>query len=168
MILRNKAIIIVLLGILILLPACFSYSFRGSLPSDLKTIAIPLFEDRSRWAGLQEKLYQGVIDGFISDNTLTIIEDESAADLVMTGVIQRIQTRRTGLSNDATVEEEQIVVTVKIECINQITNKPHWSANVSDFGAVSGNAGLAEREGAVDEAVEKLIEEIINRTLTVW
>lgn len=144
------------------------YSFKGALPSDLKTIAIPLFEDRSRWVGLQEKMTQGVIEAFIEDNNLQVIEDESQADLLLTGTILPVQTRRTAITSDETVEEEQMVVTVKLDCTNQRTDKPLWGGNVSDFGTISGSASLDERDTAVDFATEKIITEIINRTIGAW
>ena len=144
------------------------YSFKGALPSDLKTIAIPLLEDRSRWVGLQEKMTQGVIEAFVEDNNLQVIDNEEEADLLMTGTILPVQTRRTAISEDENVEEEQMVVTVKIECTNQHTDKPLWSGNVSDFGTISGSASLDERDLAVDFATEKIITEIINRTIGAW
>lgn len=147
---------------------CIKYSFKGALPSDIKTIAIPLFEDRSRWVGLQEEMTQAVIDGFIEDNSLQVLEEESEADLVLRGTINSVQTRRTSVSGEEQVEEEQMVVSVKVECLNTHLNKPLWSSTVSDFGVLSGDASLEERELAVQEAVEKIVAEIINRTVAAW
>ncbi len=111
---------------------------------------------------------QGVIEAFIEDNNLQVIEDENQADLLMTGTILPVQTRRTAITSDETVEEEQMVVTVKLDCINQITNKPLWFGNISDFGTISGSASLDERDLAVDFATGKIITEIINRTIGAW
>ena len=61
---------------LVLFAGCVKYSFKGALPSYLQTIAIPLFEDRSRWVGLQEELTLGVVDAFVRDNTLEVVENE--------------------------------------------------------------------------------------------
>ena len=147
---------------------CLKYSFKGALPSYLKTIVIPLFEDRSRWVGLQEQLTLEVVDAFVRDNTLKVVEDEADADLVLEGVILPVQTRKTAVTPEEVVEQEQLVVSVKIECLNKHTNKPLWSATVSDFGVVSGSATLEERDLAIDEAVEKVVADILNRTIAAW
>jgi hypothetical protein len=144
------------------------YSFKGALPSYLQTIAIPLFEDRSRWVGLQEELTLGVVDAFVRDNTLEVVENEEDADLILYATILPVQTRRTSITPEEVVEEEQMVVSVQIECTNTHTNKELWSGTVSDFGVVSGSATLEERDQAVNEAVEKVITEIVNRTIAAW
>ena len=61
-----------------------------------------------------------------------------------------------------------MVVSVKVECLNTHLDKPLWSSTVSDFGVLSGDASLEERELAVQEAVEKIVAEIINRTVAAW
>lgn len=163
---KTTLIFVFILGFLC--PGCLKYSFKGALPSYLKTIMIPLFEDRSRWVGLQEKLTLEVVDAFVRDNTLKVVEDEADADLVLEGTILPVQTRRTSITPEEVVEQEQLVVSVKIECMNKHTNKPLWSATVSDFGVVSGSASLEERDLAIDEAVEKVVADILNRTIAAW
>jgi hypothetical protein len=87
---------------------CVKYSFKGALPSYLKTISIPLFEDKTSWAGLREDFTTQVIDAFINDNTLNVIEDEKSADLVLRGTITRIQEKYVAISQEENIEEKQI------------------------------------------------------------
>lgn len=157
-------------GIILLLSLtqCVKYSFKGALPSNLKTIAIPLFEDRSNWVGLQEKMTEDVINAFVRDNTLQVIEDEDNSDLLLKVTILPLQTRRTSIAGDETVEEEQLVVSVRVECINQQREKPLWSGTVTDFGVISGTATLDEQDAAIATATEKIVAEIINRTIAAW
>jgi hypothetical protein len=72
---KFRLAVIAIIIFLFLLSGCLKYSFKGALPSYLKTIAIPLFEDRSRWLGLQEELTLGVVDAFVQDNTYSIRND---------------------------------------------------------------------------------------------
>lgn len=168
MVLPKRLVMCFLASVFFLLNGCTSYSFKGALPSYLKTIAIPLFEDRSNWVGLQEDLSQKVVDAFIQDNGLKIIEDEKQADLRLEGSILPVQTRRTSVNPEEFVDEEQLVVSVRINCINLHTDKPLWAGVVSDFGVVSGSASLEERDAAVNEAVDKVVAEIVNRTIAAW
>lgn len=159
---------ILIVALLLLLSGCVRYSFKGALPSYLQTIAIPVFEDRSRWAGLQEKMTQDVINAFIEDNSLRLIERQEDADLLLLGEIQSVRTRKTAITPNAVVEEEQLVVTVKVDCIDQQAEKSLWTSSISDFGVVSGSASLEEQDLAIAEAVEKIVEEILNRTVAAW
>ncbi len=167
---RKLLNIVAMSGVLFLLltVSCVKYSFKGALPSYIKTIAIPLFEDRSNWVGLQERMTEQVINAFVEDNTLRVMEDEESSDLLLTGTIMPLQNRRNSIAGDETVEEEQLVVSVKIECVNQQTGKPLWSSTVSDFGVISGTATLDEQDAAIEVATEKIVIDIVNRTIAAW
>ncbi len=165
---RNKTSQLVVVLLLLFCLSCVKYSFKGALPSYLETIAIPLFEDRSSWVGLQEKLTNQVVDVFVQDNTLQVVEDGEEVDLFLKGTILNVQSRRTAINPQQQVEEEQLVVSVQVECMNRHTEKPLWSGTVSDFGVVSGGGSLQERDAAVDEAVDKIVQEILNRTIAAW
>lgn len=160
--------ILATLFLLTALSGCVKYSFRGSLPSTIETIAIPLFQDRSKEIGLLDKVYQGVVDAFVSDNTLRVIDDPEQADLVLTGTVQGVREQRAALNQDITVEEYQLFISLNMECMRTDIEKPLWSGSVSDFGTLPGVGDLSAREIAVDEAVEKIVQEIINRTVAAW
>ena len=72
--------------------SCGYYSFTGSIPSDIKTVAVPLFDDNTSFPGVREDLTNNVIDAFINDNTLQVVP-ESKADLVITGTILSIREK---------------------------------------------------------------------------
>jgi hypothetical protein len=159
---------IVTLFVLLLSLNCVKYSFKGALPAYLKTISIPLFEDRTSWAGLREEMTTKVIDAFISDNSLRVIEDEKAADLVLEGTISRIQEKYVAITPGEQVEQKQIWVFVSVKCTNQEMEKELWSGNLSDFSEVSGAGTLDELNAAVSLAVDKIVEDIVNKTIAAW
>jgi S-methylmethionine-dependent homocysteine/selenocysteine methylase len=147
---------------------CVKYSFKGALPSYLKTISIPLFEDNTSWAGLREDLTTQVIDAFINDNTLQVVEDEGAADLLLEGTITRIQEKYVAISQEENIEEKQIWVYVSVKCINQKMDKELWSGSVSDYDVVTGAGTLEELNRAISDATKKIVEDIINKTIAAW
>ncbi len=166
----SKTLQITCIICLLALTGCVKYSFRGALPSSIKTIAIPFFEDRARvkWVGLQEKISEQVSTAFLEDNTLSVITDEESSDLLLTGTIVDVRTQAVSISQDEDVEQEQVVVVLKIECLNQSLGKPLWTGQIRDFAEVDGSAGTAEIEQAIDIAVEKLVSEIVDRTIAAW
>ena len=80
---KKKLILIAALNLLFVgliainFTSCCAYSFTGaSVPPHLKTIAIPIADDRSGSGepGLRESLTQKLIKQFIDDNTLQVSE----------------------------------------------------------------------------------------------
>src|SRR5512139_985921 len=88
-ILRNS-LFVMLFGISAIINfGCGTYSFTGaSVPEHLKTVSIPIAEDRSPAAipGLRELLTDNLIRKFISDNSLQVTE-RSTADATLESVI---------------------------------------------------------------------------------
>ena len=75
------------------------YSFTGSIPSHINTVAIPLFDDNTSFPGVREDLTNKVIDRFIAENVLQVVP-ESNADLLITGTILSIQERAAIIEYD--------------------------------------------------------------------
>ncbi|UCF64885.1 MAG: hypothetical protein JSW33_03365, partial [bacterium] len=73
------------LVVLLMLFSCVKYSFRGALPSYLETLYIEDFQDKTNYPGAWESFMQQVTNSFIADNSLKVIEDEKAADLILRG-----------------------------------------------------------------------------------
>ncbi|NOX36995.1 MAG: LptE family protein [Calditrichaeota bacterium] len=144
------------------------YSFKGALPSYLKTIAIPLFEDRTYWAGLREEFTEKVIDAFIEDNTLQVVEDEDVADLVLYGTIVRLEERKSAITAGEVVRETQIWLTVQVKCINKHTEKPLWQETIQQFGTIEGAGTLEEKNTVIQEITEIIVRDIVDKTISAW
>jgi len=168
MIWDKKNIILIIPLTFLLLTHCVKYSFKGALPSYLKTISIPLFEDHTAWAGLKEEVTTKVIDAFIRDNTLSVIEDEESADLLLEGTISRIQEKYVAITPEENVEEKQIWVYINAKCTNTKTEDDLWSGTVSDFGVVAGAGTLDDLNTAITDAVDNIVEDIVNKTIAAW
>ena len=81
---------------------------------------------------------------------------------------QKEREQRTAVNQQITVEEYRLQVTLNMECIRTDLDKPLWKGAVSDYGSLPGTGDLAAREAALDEAVEKIVQEIITRTVAAW
>ena len=150
----------------IILAGC-SYSFKGSLPSHIQKVAVPLFDDNTAYPGIREDLTNGVIDEFIADNTLKVVS-ESEADLIISGVVSSIRQRASMLTGGETVEEYQVYVSVKVKCEDVKNNKVLWEKTISQYGSMSSAATQDERDIAIGIAIEKITNDILNNTLGFW
>ena len=153
---------------LLILSSCGYYSFKGALPSHIKTVAVPLFENNTEYPNVREDLTNMIVDEFISDNSLSIT-DESNADLIITGVITSITQRAASVVSGEQVEEYHVYVNVKVKCEDVQNNKALWERTFNEYGSMdAGTADDAEREAAILAAMEKVTENILNNTLGYW
>jgi hypothetical protein len=162
-----KKSIAIALPFLLIWTACAMYSFKGSLPSFIQTIAIPLFDDNTSYPNIREDLTNKVVDAFIADNTLKIA-NESDADLLLNGTITSISQRAAILTSGEDVQEFQVYVNVKVKCEDVKNSKIYWEKTLSQFGSMPGSGTQDERDIAIADAVEKITEDILNNTLANW
>ncbi len=152
----------------LIVTACGYYSFKGSLPSHLKTVAVPLFYSQAQEPEVAEELTNAVIDKFIADNTLKVT-DEDKADLIITGTIQAIPPPRPAIvKSGEEVAEMRIKVTVKVKCEDVHMNKTLFNKNFQEEISLDSTAGLEERQQAIKDALEVIAEDIVNATLSGW
>lgn len=153
--------------------SCGPYTFTPNLPGYIKTVAIPLFKNpRTFKYGAERVISDAVIDEFIADGTLDVV-DEYDADSKLIGEI--VSYKKEALSYDVheLVQEYTLAVVVSITFRDTRSGEVIWQEksmyeSVSYF-TVETSAGPAETE---DEALERLAEElaqkIVNRTMQGW
>lgn len=111
---------------------------------------------------------QKVTEAFINDNSLRVIEDKNTSDLILKGVIASIRRRPVSITPDELVQEFQMVVTIRAECINTHTEKPLWSGNLSRFSVIPGDADRIQIDEANSEAIDQIVDDIISKTIGAW
>lgn len=148
--------------------SCGHYSFSGStLPAYIKTVAIPLFENKTSEFGISEKLTDAVIDAFTQDNTLKIV-DPSLANALISGEITSVTDRASTFNQQEQVQSYRVYVSVRVEFRDQKKRKILWKAALQEWGEYQHSASTEERQKAIDEAVKKLAEDILNKTVAGW
>lgn len=162
-----KKLILPLLFFFALLSSCGYYSFKGALPSHLQTIAIPIFADKTSYPNVRENLTDRLIEAFINDNTLKVV-DESKADLLINGTVQSIQTQAAAVQSGETVTDLQVYVNVRVVCEDIKMSKKLFEKTFRHYGLMDANGGQAEQDEAIAEAIELITEDILNTTLGGW
>lgn len=146
------------------------YSFTGaSVPSHLRTIAIPLMDDQSGSgeASLREKLTQTLTDQFIRDNSLEVA-DKSNADSVIEGVITSVRDEIFAVGGGETVNRRRLNLSVKVVYTDMKLRKKVFEKTFSNFGEYDPTAGFTQRQAAFDEAIRKISEDILLETVSGW
>jgi hypothetical protein len=165
---KNVVLIVATLLVVMHLPGC--YSFTGaSVPSHLKTVAIPLIDDQSGsgQAGLREKLTRALTDLFIRDNSLEVA-DKSSADSILEGVIVAARDDIVAVGGGETVSKRRINLSVKIVYQDMKLRKKVYEKTFSNYGDFDPASGFSQREVAFDEAIRKIAEDILLETVSGW
>jgi hypothetical protein len=146
------------------------YSFTGSsVPSHLKSIAIPLLDDQSGSGepSVREKLTNKLIEKFRQDNSLQITERVNA-DAILEGTITSLTSKPQVISANETVTKQQITITVKMVYQDMKLKKKIWEKQFSEWGEYDLGGGIQQRDAAIDAANDKLTEDILIETVSGW
>lgn len=147
--------------------SCGYYSFTGSIPSYITTIAVPLFDDNTSFPGVREDLTNMVIDRFINENVLQVVS-ESKADLLITGTILSINERAAIITTGEDVEQYEVYVNVKVKCMEVKSGKVWWEKTLRRFGIMGGLQNIDARNEAIEVAITDITQDIIDNTLASW
>ena len=143
---------------------CGFYSFSGStLPPHIKTVAVPLFEDKTAEFGIDQQMTDALIEAIIMDNTLQIA-DMKDANALLTGIITKVEERAGSYSQDEEASDFNIYVSVKITFEDRVKRRVMWEKSWSEFGTFE----PGDRQIGLDDAIEKLTTEIINQMVSNW
>ena len=149
----------------LILCGCGVYSFSGSMSSGIESVAVPVFENESVEYGIAEDLTSGVIEGFVADNTLKVIT-RSKADAVLEGIILRYDRSAYTYDENDQVQEYKVNITAKVR-LNKSDGSLVWEEeSLTGYGIYSAD-DETEEEGK-SRAIEKIAEDIINRTVKDW
>ncbi len=147
---------------------CGVYTFGGNVPAHLSSIAIPTFENQTAEYGLAEQLTDEVVDRFTVDGSLQV-RDSRSSDCVISGLIVRVTDAPFGYNADESVDEYKITITVNVSFQDRVRGEIVWEETLTQFGVYPFTSGSrAERQTGVDEAVEKLAVDILNKTVSGW
>jgi hypothetical protein len=146
------------------------YSFTGaSVPSHLKTIAIPIVEDQSGYGDptLRNEFSQQLLQLFVNDNTLQPA-DRKSADSILEGVITSVRDAPAVVEGGDQVAQRRITVTVHMTFRDLKLRKKVWEKDFTQWGDYSSGGGPTQRDVGIKEAVRKITEDILNDTVAGW
>jgi len=169
--------------------SCTFYSMAGSIPTHIKSIHIPLFENQTSEFGLAEKITDGVIEQF-NEAGILILVSEGSASSILNGTIKNISEGPYSYNKEEIIAEYRYKIDIEVEWFDVKNGKNILKSNYSGFGAygVSGDIGSDGIDNDVDGkidlndddefgeprafasnvAVNKIAEDILNDIMTTW
>ena len=142
------------------------------LPPHLKSVAIPVFENATTEYTLEQDVTEAVIQRFVSDNHLHVVNERSA-DCILSGKIVEYRNSVFGISDAALAEEYRVTIGVSVVFKDLVKNREIWhdddlvkTANYY-VQQVPGQTAKTELDGR-KEAIQKIADEILTRSIQSW
>lgn len=153
---------------------CGYYSFTGAaLPQHVNTIAIPVLEDqaRSNLPNLADQLTELLIDRFVRQTRLSLVSDESGADTVLSGAIERYSNRPASVGGQERATLNRVDITVTVQFVDRLKGQdliPRRSFSAfGEYDPVTEELESGESDAA-SEALTQIADDIFNAATSNW
>ena len=135
-------------------------------------MAIPVFENATTEYTLEQEVTAAVVDRFVRDNHLRIV-DERSANCVIRGKLIGYKNAVFGFSAANRAQEYRVTLTCSVVFKDLVKNREIWSepnlVKTANYFVVDvpGQPARTELDGR-KEAITKIADEILNRSVEGW
>jgi hypothetical protein len=171
---KNLTIKLIVVLMIVNFSKCF-YSFTGaSVPAHLKSVAIPVFDDKSGSGepGLRENFTQAVIQKFIDDNTLQVASRNNADAILECTILSMPESYNavtTDVNNREAGSSKRITINVRVLFKDLVQKKIISDKRYSNYGDYSLSDNVIEnRKTAITTAIDRISDDILIGTVSNW
>jgi hypothetical protein len=150
--------------------SCCFYSFTGaSVPPHLKSIAIPIADDRSGAAesGLREMLTQKLIQKFIDDNSLQIVDRVNANSILETTIVS-FNDAPAIVTAGENITSRRITIGIKASYRDLVKKILVFDKVYTNYANYPSSGSLSDKNKAIEEIIDKTTEDILLETVSGW
>ncbi len=161
---RLRVLLVLTAGALVL--AGCGYSLRGSLPGHIRTVAVPVFANKTQQPAVENFLTRAVIEAFVTSGRLKVVRPEEA-DSILEGEIVGYQLDSLSYDPRANVREYRLTVTLNLQFRDVRQNVMLWRQEgvreKADFRVVGQVAAtISSEESALRLAAVDIGRAIVN------
>ncbi len=156
---------------LLLACGCGYTTSPALLPQHLKTVAVPVFENGTTEYTLEQEITDAVVQRFVRDNHLKVVDERSASSVVK-GRITQYKNSVFGFSDAAQAQEYRVTITVQVTFKDLVKNREIWTDELVKTANyyvqdVPGQTAKTELDGR-KEAIAKIADEVLSRSVEGW
>jgi outer membrane lipopolysaccharide assembly protein LptE/RlpB len=141
------------------------YTVRGNLPAHIKTVAVPMFTNRTPRPGIETVITRAIVEAFSTDGRLRVVAPGDA-DAVLEGEVVDRQLVSIAFDPKANVQQYRLLITLNVRFRdareNTLLFEQRSLQEQSDFrvlGTVSDT--IAEEEGALRAATVDIARAVV-------
>lgn len=156
---------LVLLTAIMFVLSCGVYTFNPKGKSDIKTIAVEPFDNKTNEFGLTDRLTEIVIDALIADGSMKVVSAANA-DALLVGTLTRYERQASVYDANDVVQEYKVIMSFDVALQNAKDQTDIWKQQFTQEGPFSA-ASQTEEDGQ-KLAAKRLVEAILNKTTKSW
>ena len=157
-----------LLALALTLGSC-GYSFHGTLPSHVKTVAVRIFINRTQQPAVEGLITRAVVDAFATNGRLRVVRVEDA-DAVLDGEVIGYNVGAIAVDPSLNVQQYRLNVTLNLRMrdvrLNEILFESIGFSEQADF-LVAGSVAqtLSIEAGALQQAATQIARSVVSLAL---
>jgi outer membrane lipopolysaccharide assembly protein LptE/RlpB len=157
------------LGLLAAAVAGCGYSFRGTLPDHIQTVAVPVFANRTGEPAVESFLTSAVVEAFSTNGRLRVVKREDA-DAVLEGEVTGYSVQSISYDSQANVRQYRLVVTMNLKLLDTrksaVLFEEHSLREKADFQVMNAvSQTISREETAVRTAALEIARSIVSLTV---
>jgi len=157
------------LGLLAAAIAGCGYSFRGTLPDHIQTVAVPVFVNKTGEPRIESLLTNGVVEAFSTNGRLRVVKREDA-DAVLEGEVIGYSVQSISYDSQANVRQYRLTVTLNLKLLdmkkNAVLFEEHSLSEKADFQVMNAvSQTISVEETAVRTAATEIGRAIVSLTV---
>ena len=158
------------LGLLVAAGAGCGYSFRGTLPEHIQTVAVPVFANRTGEPRIESLLTNAVVEAFSTNGRLRVVKREDA-DAVLEGEVVGYTVQSISYDSQANVRQYRLLVTMNLKLLDirrsAVLFEEHGLREKADFQVMNAvSQTISVEETAVRTAATEIGRAIVSLTVT--
>ncbi|MBI3456247.1 MAG: LptE family protein [Candidatus Rokubacteria bacterium] len=163
---RVASILAAVVGTVLVAGGC-GYSLRASLPANIKTVHIPVLENRTQEPGIEEFITQALTQAVVTSGRLRLAESAERADAVLEGSIVEYSLTSLAFDRAANVTQYRLQIALTLTLRDRAKNEVIWKQDRIEERADFPVAGqvtqtLVREEQAVRRAAVDVARAIVS------
>jgi hypothetical protein len=151
----------------LLLAGC--YSFNGSsLPSNLKTVEIPLFANQSLEPNVADEITKAVSSQIVAGNLLRVTDQNGDASITgtVTSYVNTPYAFDAAATRQVNVQQYVVRITADVEFLDKKKNSPIFKGTITGEGTY--DTQKESEQNGKDKAIKELVGRIMQSSLQGW
>ena len=149
--------------------SCAYYSTSSGLVGGISSIAIPVAENDTAEDAIAERLTERTTDAFVADGRLRVVDEESS-DAILILRLRTIDDKPFTFTAQEITEQYRFLLWIEVDLLRGNDEMSLLRLNnLEGWGTYA--AALPDEEGrdlAIENALDMVIEEIVDRTTSSW
>jgi lipopolysaccharide assembly LptE-like protein len=142
---------------------------RGAsqLPPHLKTIAIPVFENKSGEPTIQRPFTEALRRAFITDGRLRLVNNKAGANLLVTGTLTKYSIRAVAFNSLDVAIEYWVNLKANVLVTDQVNNKTYLKQTLTTRWEYQADDSVTTSEASRQEALVQTYRVLAQRLVSL-